>query len=99
MPLCVKLERSLSAGSTVSIKNKLFKIEQNKFAARTKVTILLSEKHGLRALINGAFYPIYPIDKITYNKQGVARSGDFPAVVVELLTFYLLKDAKKVSPG
>ncbi|MGI6546121.1 MAG: ISNCY family transposase [Fastidiosipilaceae bacterium] len=93
--LCAKLERSLSSGSTISIRNKLFKIEQNKFPARTKVMILLSEKHGMRALINGAFYPIYPLDEITKKRKGPVRTGDLPAVVVDLLTFYLLSNAKK----
>ena len=95
--LCASLERSLSHGSTISISNKLFKIEQNKFPARTKVTVLLSEKHGIRALINGAFYPIHPIDKLTQKEIGVVRTGDLPAVVVDLLTVYLLQDAKKAS--
>ena len=93
--LCVKLERILSSGSTISIQNKLFKIEQNKFSARTRVTVLLSEKHGMRALINGSFYPVYPMDELTQNKDAVSRTGDFPEVVLDLLTFYLLQDAKK----
>ena len=95
--LSVTLERSLSSGSTISIRNKLFKIEQNRFPARTKVTVLLNEKHGMRALINGSFYPIYPIDKITQNEEGIVRTGEFPTVIVDLLTFYLLQDAKKTG--
>ena len=95
--LCVTLERSLSAGSTISIRNKLFKIEQKQFPARTKVVVLLSEKHGLRALINGAFYPIYPLDELTKKEAGPVRTGDWPTVVIDLLAFYLLEDAKKAG--
>jgi transposase len=92
--LCASLSRKLSAGSTISIRSKKFKIEQNKFPAKTEVTVLLSEKHGLRALINGAFYTIYPIDKVTQKRQGPIRTGDFPHVVTELIHEYLLKNAK-----
>lgn len=92
--LCVTLERKLSAGSTVSIQGKKFKIEQNKFPARTAVTLLLSEKHGLRALINGEFYPIYPLDNVTQKRKGPIRAGDLPRVVTELIQKFLLTDAK-----
>lgn len=92
--LCATLTRKLSHGSTISINNKKFKIEQNKFPAKTEVTVLLSEKHGLRALINGAFYPIYPINKITQKIEGPVRTGDFPKVIYELIQKFLLADAK-----
>jgi len=91
--LSVKLERSLSSGSTISICNKLFKIEQDRFSAREKVTVLLSKKHGLRALISGEFYPIYPIDEISY-AEDVVRTGDFPTVVVSLLHHFFLSDVR-----
>ena len=45
------------------------RIEQDKFPAKTAVTVLLSEKHGLRALINGNFYPISSLNNIT-KKRG-----------------------------
>ena len=93
--LSVKIERSLSSGSTISIRNKLFKIEQNRFPSRTKVTVLISEKFGMRALINGAFYPIYPINKITQKVDDVVRTGDLPTVIVDLIQYYLMSDAKK----
>lgn len=91
--LCVVIERKLSAGSTISIRNKRFRIEQNKFGSGTPVTLLLSEKHGLRALIHGQFYPIIPIDPIT-NAPDVVRTGDLPRVVVDLIFQFLLKDGK-----
>lgn len=56
--LSFTFERNLSAASTVSLHGSLFKIEQHRFPAKTHVTLLLSQKHGLRALINGEFYPI-----------------------------------------
>lgn len=92
--LCVTFRRKLSAGSTVSIQNRLFKIEQKLFPAKTEVTVLLSEKLGLRALINGVFYPIFPLNSITKKEEGPVRTGDFPLVVEELIYNYLLKNAK-----
>lgn len=91
--LCAVIERKLSAGSTISIKNKRFIIEQNKFGNGTPVTLLLSEKHGLRALIRGQFYPIRPIDPITHVSD-VVRTGDLPWVVVDLIQQFLLRDGK-----
>jgi len=92
--LSVELTRSLSRGSTVSISNKTFLIEQDAFLAGTKVTILLSEKYGLRALINGAFYPVRCLDDLTNKTQGPIRTGEIPRVVLELLHAYLLKESK-----
>lgn len=92
--LCATLTRKLCAGSTISIHSKKFKIEQSRFSAGTEVTLLLSEKHGLRALINGAFYPIYPIDNITQKEDSPVRTGDFPRVVTELILKYFYANAK-----
>lgn len=92
--LSVTFTRKLSSGSTISIQNKLFKIEQDIFPAKTTVTVLLSEKHGLRALINGNFYPISPLNNITKKEEGPVRTGDFPLVVQQLIFSYLLENAK-----
>lgn len=87
--LSVRLTRSLSTGSTVSIKGIQFKIHQNRFPAKTEVTLLLSEKHGIRALINGEFYPIESISTI----QQMRQSG-LPDVLLILLDAYFYKNAK-----
>ena len=87
--LSVRLTRCLSTGSTVSIKGIPFKIHQNRFPAKTQVTILLSEKHGLRALINGEFYPIESVSTI----QEMRQSG-LPNVLLILLDAYLYRNAK-----
>ncbi|TYT78188.1 hypothetical protein [Treponema phagedenis] len=87
------ITRKLSSGSTISIKNHLFKIEQNKFAAGTTVNVLISQKHGIRALIHDEFYPIVPLDDI-YRTDTVGRTGDLPQVVIDLIYEFLLKDAK-----
>lgn len=87
--LCAKYERVLSSGSTISLHNVLFKVEQNKFPSKTKVTILISQKHGLRALINGEFYPInfYDPNNSDFNSQATF-------VLKELIEWSLLRDAK-----
>ncbi|TYT76539.1 ISNCY family transposase [Treponema phagedenis] len=87
------ITRKLSSGSTISIKNHLFKIEQNKFGAGTTVNVLISQKHGIRALIHDEFYPIVPLDDI-YRTDTVGRTGDLPQVVIDLIYEFLLKDAK-----
>ena len=92
--LSVELNRSLSRGSTISISNKTFLIEQKAFPGRTKVTLLLSEKQGLRALINGAFYPIRCLDDLAPSTEEPVRTGDLPRVVLDLLHAYLLKESK-----
>ena len=92
--LSVELTRSLSGGSTVSISNRTFLIEQDAFLGGTKVTLLLSERHGLRALINGAFYTIRCLDDLPRAPQGPVRTGEISRVVLELLHAYLLKESK-----
>lgn len=90
--LCVEYQRSLSSGSTISLNGKTFFIDQNKFGAKTKVTLLLSQKHGLRALINGEFYPIVMVEE---DKTNTLISPDhMPFVVKELINNLLLKNAK-----
>ena len=91
--LAVVFQRKLCSGSTISIKNIRFRIEQNKFYSGTPVTVLLSEKHGLRALISGEFYPIVPLDPITHAAD-VVRTGQLPYVTIELIQEFLMRDAK-----
>lgn len=91
--LCSVITRKLSSGSTISINNSLFLIEKNNFPCKTKVDVLISEKHGIRALINGEFYPIIPLDPISYSKS-VVRTGDFSKVLVDLIHQHLYADAK-----
>ena len=90
--LCAEYQRVLSSGSTISLNGKTFFIEQNKFKAKTKVTILLSEKHGLRALINGEFYPINMLDDDKTNS--LISNDHMPFVVKELIKNLMLKNAK-----
>ena len=90
--LCAEYQRSLSCGSTVSLNGKTFFIDQNKFGAKTKVTLLLSEKHGLRALINGEFYPIVMLEKGKTNT--IIHPDHMPFVVKELIKNLMLKNAK-----
>ena len=92
--LSVESTRSLSRGSTISISNKTFMIDQDTFPGRTKVTLLLSEKHGLRALINGVFYPIRCLSELAPAPEGPVRTGELPGVVLDLLNTYLLKESK-----
>lgn len=91
--LSVVFQRKLCSGSTISIKNIRFRIEQNKFPSGTPVTVLLSEKQGLRALISGAFYPIVPLDPVTHAAD-VVRTGQLPRVTIDLIQRFLLKDNK-----
>jgi len=91
--LSVVFQRKLCSGSTISIKNIRFRIEQNKFPSGTPVTVLLSEKQGLRALISGAFYPIVPLDPVTHAAD-VVRTGQLPRATVDLIQRFLLKDNK-----
>ena len=91
--LCAVIERKLSSGSTISIQNKRFRIDQQSFPSGTPVTVLLSEKNGIQALVQGELYPIVPIDNIT-QAPDVVRTGDLPRVVVDLIFQFLLKDGK-----
>ncbi|NLA53183.1 MAG: ISNCY family transposase [Clostridiales bacterium] len=91
--LCAVIERKLSSGSTISIQNKRFRIDQQRFPSGTPVTVLLSEKNGIQALVHGQFYPIVPIDRITQAPE-LVRTGDLPRVVVDLIFHFLLKDGK-----
>jgi transposase len=91
--LCAEITRSLSSGSTVKIMNKTFRIEQNNLAARTKVSILFSEKHGIKAWANGQYFPITLLDNVTLSAS-VIRTGDMPMVVQLLIKRFLLSDAK-----
>ncbi|GHV53569.1 hypothetical protein FACS1894216_11820 [Synergistales bacterium] len=93
--LCAEISRSLSSGSTVKIMNKTFRIEQNKLAAKTRISILFSAKHGIRAWANGQYFPITLLDNITL-ADSVIRTGDMPMVVQLLIKRFLLSDAKAV---
>jgi hypothetical protein len=91
--LCAEITRSLSSGSTVSISHKLFRIERCELPAKSKVSILFSEKHGVRAWAAGRYFPVTPLDDAPL-AGGIVRTGDFPRVVQLLLHKYLFADAK-----
>jgi len=92
--LCVEFERSLSHGSTISIQGKQFLIKQNQFPAKTKVTVLIDEKNGLRASIHGHFFPILPLGDKPENK-----ASNWAVVLTDLVQHYLLQDAKRMPPS
>lgn len=91
--LSVCFERTLSRGSSISLHRRKFVIEQDRYTRPVKVQVLLSEKHGLRALINGCFYPIYPLgaDREAWKNP---QHGHFPEVLIELIQKFLLEDTK-----
>lgn len=91
--LCAEITRSLSPGSTVSISKAIFRIEQCDIPAKSKVSILFSEKHGIRAWANGCYFPVTPLSDISLS-DGVVRTGEFPKVVQLLLHKFLRADAK-----
>ncbi len=89
--LCATYTRKLSAGSTVSLYGRTFFIEQKKFYAKTEVQLLLSEKHGLRALIHGAFYPL----RLVVGPSNALCSKDYmPEIINGLIQRLLLRNTK-----
>ena len=90
--LCVKYQRKLSKGSTISLNGKTFFIKQDKFNAKTDVTILLSERIGLKALINDTFYPITMLSDDKTNST--VKNSHMQVVIKELIKKVLLSDAK-----
>lgn len=90
--LCVKYQRKLSKGSTISLNGKTFFIKQDKFNAKTDVTILLSERIGLKALINDTFYPITMLSDDKTNSR--VKNSHMQVVIKELIKKVLLSDAK-----
>ena len=92
--LCATITRKLNRGSTISITGHLFRIEQKLFSSGTTVTVLIDAKHGPRALINGSFYPIHPIDPITHKVNKPRGAGDLPIVFEDLIKVFLLANAK-----
>jgi transposase len=91
--LCAEITRSLSSGSTVSIAKAIFRIEHCELPAKSKVSILFSEKHGVRAWANGRYFPIVPLNDLPLT-AGVIRTGDLPKVIQVLLHKFLFADAK-----
>lgn len=96
--LCVKINRVIDNSGTFSLNNCKFKVESKDIPPRTKITILVSEKIGMKALYKGVRYTVTSLDFLDMRNKKTSpelpASANMPKVIKMLIMDYYLKDAK-----
>lgn len=95
--LCVRFERTIDNAGIFSINNSKFQILDRNLPPKTKIQVYLSQKNGMRVKVNNKIYDVQPLELISKDKID-NNSLDYhqwlPAVVLELIYEFYLKDAK-----
>jgi transposase len=96
--LCVKITRVIDNSGTFSLHNCKFQVETKDIPPRTKITIIFSEKIGMKVLYNDIKYSVKSLDflapktkKLPINSSNNTQMSD---VLKQLISEYYLKDAK-----
>jgi transposase len=96
--LCVKLTRVIDNSGTFSLNNCKFQVESKDIPPRTKITILVSEKIGMKALYNGVRYAVTSLDFLDAKNKKISpellANSNMSKVIKMLIMDYYLKDAK-----
>lgn len=95
--LSVKFERVIDNAGVFSISNSKFQILDKRLPPKTKVQIYLSKKIGMVVKVGNKVYDVQPLELITkdiIDKDSLDCHQWLPAVVIELINEYYLRDAK-----
>ena len=89
--LCVKIPRKTDVSGVFTLHGYRFRFSA-KYAARKNITIYISEKDGIRALYNGAFYPVEFLDAIQN-----CVDDTMPKVLENIIYKYFYKNTKMIA--
>ena len=89
--LCVKIPRKTDVSGVFTLHGYRFRF-MAKYAARKNITIYISEKDGIRALYDGAFYPVEFIDTIQN-----CVDDTMPKVLENIIYKYFYKNTKMIA--
>lgn len=96
--LCVKINRVIDNSGTFSLNNCKFQVETKDIPPRTKITILFSEKIGMKVLYNNVRYSVASLDFLDAKTKKLppelSANGNMAKVIKMLIMEYYLKDAK-----
>lgn len=92
--LCVKIIRTIDNSGIFSLKNCKFQVETKDIPPRAKITVLISEKIGIKALYKDVKYSVVPFEPF-YDKANIISFGVYMSKTIgALINEYYLKDAK-----
>jgi transposase len=91
--LCVKINRTTDNSGVFSISNCKFAIESKDVPPKVRITVLISEKGGLKALYKDKLYNVSDVDYL--NSESNIQQGRTITKGMKLIIHeYFLKDAK-----
>ncbi len=95
--LCVRFERTIDNAGVFSINNSKFQLVEKNLPPKTRISVYLSQKHGMFVKINNKSYDVLPLELISKDKID-NNSLDYhqwlPDVVINLINEFYLRDAK-----
>lgn len=96
--LCVKITRVIDNSGMFSLNNYKFQVETKDIPPRSKITLLISQKIGIKALYNGIKYAVRPLDFLqgSTNKKSslLCMDSQMSKVFTALIEEYYLKNTK-----
>jgi transposase len=91
--LTYKAIRTINKGSTFSLYGTIFRVENLHKSLGEKVTILISEKIGIKAAINSELYDVRPISKV--NNPIKQESSSIDSIINNFVYEFCLKDERE----
>ena len=95
--LCVRFERTIDNAGVFSLNNSKFQVLDRSLPPKTKIQIYLSQKNGMFIKCNNKQYDVQPLELISKDsndKNSNNYSQYLPKVIIELINYFYLKDAK-----
>ena len=96
--LCVKITRLIDNSGTFSLNNCKFQVETKDIPPRTKITIIFSEKIGMKVLYKDIKYTVTSLDFLSPKTKNLpihsSNNTQMSKVLKILISEYYLKDAK-----
>ena len=89
--LCVKIPRKTDISGVFTLHGYRFQMLA-RYSAKKEITIYISEKDGIRALYNGAFYPVEFLDAIQN-----CVDDTMPKVLENIIYKYFYKNTKMIA--
>ena len=80
-----------------SLNNSKFQVLDRSLPPKTKIQIYLSQKNGMFIKCNNKQYDVQPLELISKDsndKNSNNYSQYLPKVIIELINYFYLKDAK-----
>lgn len=92
MLFSVKYNRTLDSGGCFSLNNVIFRVENLNCLPKTKITVMINKKIGVKALYNDKLYPVTPI--LDKNRKEINSTESVDMIISTFVYYHCLKNER-----